>query len=322
MIEKPWYIPEDAITDWSANPLAAGGFGEVFTASYYGAPVAVKQLYRGYNQNELADFGREIGIWHKLTHPHVLPLLGACDTTAKPFMVSPFMPNGTLHSHFSATEPRPYGEKIRLLYQVASGMAYLHGNNIVHGDLKSLNVLLDGSSNAVVTDFGMARTKYTSATANRTRRDQPTGGTLDYMAPEMLDDDDPMGSSITTDIYAFGITMYEVLNDCKPIWVTADGQPMRPTAIERQVLRGNRPKRLDDIPDDIRALIERCWHQDPAMRPKFPEILAILRQSTEISPIQDVVQRPTIIAPRRLESFQPILEASTATVHARVAYQR
>ncbi|KAI9205023.1 kinase-like domain-containing protein, partial [Polychytrium aggregatum] len=279
MADRPWYIPVDAITDRSANPLAAGGFGEVFTASYYDAPVAVKQLYRGYNQNELADFGREIGIWHRLSHPHVLPLLGACDTATKPFMVSPFMPNGTLHNHFTtAPEPRPISEKVRLLYQVASGMAYLHGNNIVHGDLKSLNVLLDGTFSAVVTDFGMSRTKHTSATANRTRRDQPAGGTLDYMAPEMLDYDDPVGSSKATDVYAFGITMYEVLNNCRPIWVTADGQPMRERVIESQVLRGNRPKQFDDIPSGIHALIERCWHQDPAMRPKFPEILAILRQ--------------------------------------------
>ncbi|KAI9205929.1 kinase-like domain-containing protein [Polychytrium aggregatum] len=276
MAEKQWYIPEDAITDRSANPLAVGGFGEVFTASYYGAPVAVKQLYRGYNQNELADFGREIGIWHRLSHPHVLPLLGACDTATKPFMVSPFMPNGTLHRHIStATPPRPLGEKIRLLYEIASGMAYLHGN-IVHGDLKSLNVLLDRSFSAVVNDFGLSKTKHTSATANRTRRDQPTGGTLEYMAPEMLDDDNPVGSSKATDVYAFGITIYEVLNDCRPIWVTADGQPMRERVIESQVLRNHRPKQLEGIPDDIRALIERCWHQDPAERPKFSETLAIL----------------------------------------------
>ncbi|KAI9193639.1 kinase-like domain-containing protein, partial [Polychytrium aggregatum] len=254
--------------------LAAGGFGEVFKASYYGAPVAVKQLYRGYNQNELADFGREIGIWHRLSHPHVLQLLGACDTTAKPFMVSPFMPNGTLHNHFaSAPEPRPLSEKVRLLYQVASGMAYLHGNNIVHGDLKSLNVLLDGTFSAVVTDFGMSRTKHTSASANRTRRDQPTGGTLEYMAPEMLDDETMAGSSKATDVYAFGITLYEVFSDCKPIWVTNDGQPMRERVIESQVVKGNRPKQFDGIPDVIRDLIERCWHHDPAQRPKFPEIL-------------------------------------------------
>ncbi|KAI9190610.1 kinase-like domain-containing protein, partial [Polychytrium aggregatum] len=274
MADKPWYIPEEAITDRSVNPIAAGGFGEVFKASYYGAPVAIKQLYRGYNQNELADFGREIGIWHRLSHPHILPLLGACDTATKPFMVSPFMPNGTLRNHFAtAPTPRPLGEKIRLLYEVASGMAYLHGNNIVHGDLKSLNVLLDGSSNAVVTDFGMSRTKHTSASANRTRRDQPTGGTLEYIAPEMLDDERPTGSSKATDVYAFGVTLYEVFNDCKPIWVTIDGQPMRESVVERLVLRGVRPKQFDGIPDDIRALIERCWHQDPSQRPKFPEIL-------------------------------------------------
>ncbi|KAI9207483.1 kinase-like domain-containing protein, partial [Polychytrium aggregatum] len=164
-------------------------------------------------------------------------------------------------------------EKIRLLYRVASGMAYLHANNIVHGDLKSLNVLLDSAFNAVVADFGMSRTKHNSATMNRTRRSQPVGGTLSYMAPEMLDDEQPAGSSKSTDVYAFSIIGYEVMNNCRPVWVTVDGQPMRERIIEAQVVKGNRPKPVEGIPDDIWALIERCWHQEPGQRPKFPEIL-------------------------------------------------
>ncbi|KAI9197101.1 kinase-like domain-containing protein, partial [Polychytrium aggregatum] len=168
--ERPsWRISLSDITGRSANPIGRGGFGEVFTGTYFGSKVAIKQLLGNYNNRELADYNYEISIWKQLSHPNILPLLGTCDqdddgNPISPFMVSPFMPNGTLLNHVSdANDHVPLDEKLRLLYQVASGMAYLHGRRIIHGDLKAANVLLDGLNNAVVTDFGMSRTKHTSA---------------------------------------------------------------------------------------------------------------------------------------------------------------
>ncbi|KAI9202830.1 kinase-like domain-containing protein [Polychytrium aggregatum] len=281
MAQTPsWFIPEANITNWSAGPFSAGGFGEVFKADYFGSPVAVKQLYRSFSQSELLDFRREISIWYGLNHQHILPLFGACDrgTTGgaiRPFMVSPFMRNGSLHAYVASTSqpPSSLDSRLALLFQVASGMAYLHDKNIVHGDLKPQNILLDHGMQAVVADFGMSRTRRSSMSAGR---GQPSGGTLDYMAPEMLDDENPADSSKHTDVYAFGTTMYEVLNSGKPIWTTQSGQPMRDIVIVLQVTSGNRPRRLPDIPDNVWSLIERCWHQDPAQRPTLPEILASL----------------------------------------------
>ncbi|KAI9201913.1 kinase-like domain-containing protein, partial [Polychytrium aggregatum] len=276
-----WYISPSDITNRSANPIGRGGFGEVFTGTYFGSKVAIKQLLGNYNNRELAEYNHEINIWKQLSHPHILPLLGACDrddegNPISPFMVSPFMPNGTLRNHV-ANNNVPLEEKLRLLFQAASALAYLHSRRIIHGDLKALNILLDGLNNAVVTDFGMSRTKHTSASLDRNRSMGPTGGTEGYVAPEMLDDDDPSGTTMKTDVYAFAITMYEVLNDAKPVWVTNNGQAMLGRAIERISCNGRRPKRIDGIPDDIWALIERCWAQDPAARPAFTEILAGLQ---------------------------------------------
>ncbi|KAI9203614.1 kinase-like domain-containing protein [Polychytrium aggregatum] len=194
-------------------------------------------------------------------------------------MVSPFMPNGTLRSFVSDPDNvRPLDDKLRLLLQVAAGMAYLHDKRIVHGDLKTQNVLIDPAFNAVVSDFGMARVKHTAATANRTRaaNQHSAGGTLDYMAPEMLDDDNPSDSTKQTDVYAFGITMYEVLNDGRTIWVTGNGQPMRDVVVMRQLFLGNRPKRPGNISDALWDVVEQCWHQDPSLRPSFPEIAVLL----------------------------------------------
>ncbi|KAI9207427.1 kinase-like domain-containing protein, partial [Polychytrium aggregatum] len=275
---QSWFIPNDAVTDWSTKPIASGGFGEVFTASYYGTRVAAKRLHSRFNDQALVYFEREIGIWHRLSHPHILPLLGACDKDASgksihPFMVSPFMPNDTLLKFVSdPSNPRSVKEKLRLLYQVAAGMSYLHGNRVVHGDLKAVNVLLDASFNSVITDFGLSRTKHTSASAARVKGSSSSGGTPGYMAPEMLDDE-PAGSSKNTDVFAFAMTMYEVLNDGKESWITKDNAPMKQAQIISQLLQHKRPKQFPGIPDDIWALIDRCWAHEPTDRPSFPDIL-------------------------------------------------
>ncbi|KAI9183750.1 uncharacterized protein BJ171DRAFT_554537, partial [Polychytrium aggregatum] len=198
-------------------------------------------------------------------------------------MVSPFMPNGTLRDYV-ANNNISLEEKLSLLYQVASALAYLHARRIIHGDLKAANILLDKSFQAIVTDFGLSRTKHTSASMNHNRNGGSTGGTEGYMAPEMLDDENPSGTTIKTDVYAFAITMYEALTNASPVWISVDGQALRSRAIERLVEKGKRPKRLDGIPGDIWSLIEACWHQDPAMRPAFKDIVLSLSDYKDIHP--------------------------------------
>ncbi|KAI9202617.1 kinase-like domain-containing protein, partial [Polychytrium aggregatum] len=83
----------------SAKPICSGGFGDVYTATYFGTRVAVKQLRCSCLEQEIGEFRREIRVWHQLSHNHILPLRGACDTVEKLFMVSPFMENSTLKSY-------------------------------------------------------------------------------------------------------------------------------------------------------------------------------------------------------------------------------
>ncbi|KAI9193588.1 uncharacterized protein BJ171DRAFT_525134 [Polychytrium aggregatum] len=132
----------------------------------------------------------------------------------------------------------------------------------------------------------MARTK--QATATSITIDRHAGGTLIYMAPEMLDLEQPRGASFKTDVFAFGISLYEVLNDGKDIWVDVDGRPLNLRTIERQICNGRRPPRLGRIPEAIWALIEKCWHQDPTQRPTFTSILATLEPYQLRAPPQGV----------------------------------
>ncbi|KAI9201790.1 kinase-like domain-containing protein, partial [Polychytrium aggregatum] len=277
VVKETWRIAPNSITNRSDEPIAQGGFGEVYTATYFGSDVAIKQLLAKYGEEEIKEFRREIEIWYKLNHSNILPLHGACDLVEKPFMVSPFMKNGTLRSFVS--DPacrRSISDKLRLMYQVASGMAYLHSNGIIHADLKSDNVFIDSGNNAVIADFGLAKTKRTSIRSQRSRTNNSICGTVIYMAPEMLDDEEPTGSSRETDVYAFGVTFFEILKDGRDTWVTKDGGPMHQMTVVRQVCKGKRPKRFDGIPDQIWSLVESCWHQDPYHRPSFVDILSQL----------------------------------------------
>ncbi|KAI9205245.1 uncharacterized protein BJ171DRAFT_501511 [Polychytrium aggregatum] len=272
MKNETWRIPSNLITDWSPQPIASGGFGEVYRASYFGTDVAVKKLLASYPEREMVQFRSEIAIWATLNHPHILTLLGACDTIEKPFMASPFMPNGTLHKYVSHPHwTPPQGEVVRILYEVASGMAYLHNKGIVHSDLKSLNILLDAGYRAVISDFGMSHTKVTSSMAAANR----VGGTCDYMAPELLDYN-PCQTNFKTDVFAFGITFYETFAKGQA-WTTNTGTPMDTRAVTSHILHQIRPRKRDDIPENIWCLITQYWHQEPAERPKFTDIIAQLK---------------------------------------------
>ncbi|KAI9193103.1 kinase-like domain-containing protein, partial [Polychytrium aggregatum] len=269
-----WIIPAESITNWVLAPVAHGGFGEVYRASYNGIDVAVKQPFRGQNNRLLDDFRKEIAIWSKLSHPHVLPFIGACDNNSKHCVVSPFMPNGTLHAYISnPSSVRPLNEKLCLLYQVASGMAYLHANNIAHGDLKPINVLMDKSFSAVIADFGLACIRADSDRSDN--REGSISGTPGFMAPELLGG--PHQTLITkrSDVFAFAIAAVEVIKDGRPAW-TRNGNRLDNGSITRHVLRGDRPARISGVSDDVWQLISECWAQAPDGRPKFPAIVEAL----------------------------------------------
>ncbi|KAI9190669.1 kinase-like domain-containing protein [Polychytrium aggregatum] len=203
-----WSIPSDAIKDRSIKPFASGGFGNVYRATYHGAPVAVKYL-NGSHQQRFAEMEYEIGIWHKLSHPNVLQFLGAHLDMHRMLMVSPCMKNGHIWDYVCHHSPCPLVQKLRFMFQVACGMSYLHRRNVIHGDLQPTNILINDSPCAVVADFGLARVKVSTAVS--VRQYEGFTGTYDYAAPEILRDVDPVETSKEGDVFAFAITTYEVL---------------------------------------------------------------------------------------------------------------
>lgn len=86
--------------------------------------------------------------------------------------------------------------------ELASALAYLHGRGFVHGDLKGANVLVSAEVGILLCDFGLAKMVDTNTSTSRAGL-----GTLRWQAPEVMDG---ASKSFESDIYAFGLTIYEV----------------------------------------------------------------------------------------------------------------
>ena len=110
-------------------------------------------------------------------------------------------------------------------------------------------------------------------------------GTYAWTAPETLEDDEV---SCASDVYAFGVIVWETLTKRVP-W---DGKT--PPQISVKVVRGERPapvpNRATVAPPALLDLMQRCWHQDPAQRPTFPEIV---RKLTELKAASGMVWSPS-----------------------------
>ncbi|KAI9206802.1 uncharacterized protein BJ171DRAFT_579169 [Polychytrium aggregatum] len=271
MRDEPWRILPKHVVNWSPQPIAEGGFGAVYRATYHGADVAVKQLHSKMDSRQILKFHEEISHWHQLDHPHVLKLLGACDLVEKPFMISAFMANGSLADLVSHPyKPIPVEQKYRLIYEVSSGMAYLHSRSIVHGDLKGSNVLINEAGRALIADFGMARTRSISLSFSTAKAAPDNSrGTMAYMAPELF----TTRSSFKSDVYAFAMTAYEVFTDGT---VPFEDEGIHVDIFPACLAQGRRPERHQGVPDDAWDWMQLWWKQAPDERPDFTTIMMTL----------------------------------------------
>ncbi|KAG9043647.1 hypothetical protein FS837_009307 [Tulasnella sp. UAMH 9824] len=207
---------------------------------------------------DLRLFNEEATIWHTLDHPHVLPLRGiyVCPSGFT-YLVSPYMDNGDLMSYL---KHNPLVDRRGLLCDIASAIAYLHSLEIIHGDIKARNILVSQDGEVRLCDFGLS--KYSSWTTSEGRKG---AGTIRWQSPELLFDE---SKSFKSDVYAFGITIYEVLSGNIPFGSSSDG-----AIVYNVVLRNTRPPCLPKFSPTGQsyattwALARECWHRVADSRP-------------------------------------------------------
>ena len=243
--------------------------GGVSAIVYYGKDkrtgqeVAIKKFkFRKLNGSRLQSFQREVAVLAMANHPALLKLVGITDKL--PFcIIMEWMPNHSLYHDLHVYHHLDQTGKTIALFDIARGMQFLHSRQIVHRDLKSLNVLLDANDKAKICDFGFSRH------ASDATFMQQSIGTPHWMAPEVLQRNAHYTSKI--DVYAFGILTWEVATGHVP-YAGMDSQ-----SIVQQVLSNDiRPPLPTDLNPQMRDLITMCWERDPALRPTFDTIVRIL----------------------------------------------
>jgi protein kinase-like protein len=262
--------------------LGGGGMSRVFLAveTALGRQVVVKVLLPELAASVSVDrFRREIQLAAQLSHPHIVPLLAAGDAGGLPWFTMPYVTGESLGNRLLREGELPVLDTIRILRNLASALAYAHAQGVVHRDIKPDNVLLSHGV-AVVTDFGVA--KALTASAGQSYRHSGltsmgvTLGTPAYMAPEQATADPGLDHRV--DIYAFGITAYEMLTSQTPFQGRSPHEVLGAhLATIPQPVTSRRP----GLPPLLAHLIMKCLEKRPADRPQTAsELMATLDMLT------------------------------------------
>ncbi|KAL6226206.1 hypothetical protein ACLB2K_000169 [Fragaria x ananassa] len=247
--------------------LGSGTFGTVYHGKWRGTDVAIKRINNrcfagkpSEQERMRNDFWNEAINLADLHHPNVVAFYGVVidGPGGSVATVTEFMVNGSLRNALQKNE-KSLDKRKRLLIamDVAFGMEYLHGKNIVHFDLKSDNLL--------VGDLGLSKVKCQTLISGGVR------GTLPWMAPELLNGSSSLVSE-KVDVFSFGIVLWELLTGEEPYGDLHYGAIIG--GIVSNTLRPPIPESCDP---EWKSLMERCWSAEPSERLNFTEIANQLR---------------------------------------------
>ncbi|XP_051132708.1 serine/threonine-protein kinase STY46-like [Andrographis paniculata] len=267
-------IPHDGTDVWEINPqnlkfegkVASGSYGDLYKGTYCSQEVAIKILKAERLNTELQkEFAQEVYIMRKIRHRNVVQFIGACTRPPNLCIVTEFMSGGSVYDYLrekKGTFTLPALLKVAI--DVSKGMNYLHQNNIVHRDLKSANLLMDENEVVKVGDFGVARVKAQTGVMTAET------GTYRWMAPEVIEH---KSYDHKADVFSFGVVIWELLTGKLPY----DNMTPLQAAVG-VVQKGLRPSIPKNTHPQLSELLEKCWQQDPTLRPDFSEITEILQK--------------------------------------------
>lgn len=268
--------------------VGEGAYGEVFRAKDTRAQpmrrVAIKVLRRRVGDEHAASrrfVAREIALLKRMQQVGgsanvvgiVEPQVG--EHRGKMFIVLEFVDGRSLKEWLEEKQMVPVSDAMRIAVGMARGLSAIHAASGVHRDLKPSNVRLRNGREAVILDVGVARGLWDTETMT------VTGGgpmTMRYASPEQLE-----GRRVepASDIYAFGLILYEMLVGTVPLVGRTLGETLRRRTIERPVLVSDvRP----DVPHSLARVITHCLEFEPTRRPSAPQVVKLLNGTVDPTP--------------------------------------
>ena len=294
--------------------LGKGGFGTVYKAKhrYLQSDHVIKRLHEEYSSDEdyVRKFIAEGQVIRRLRDCPFIVAVEHMTLTADQYLIliMEFMPGGDL-CHLM--QERPYftvAEATGFAVQIAEGLRAAHALDLIHRDIKPANILLAANrKKAKLTDFGIAADHQNAQVTSVVR-----GGSLGYAAPEQWT---TAGRNLDgrADIYALGVTLYQMLTGCMPYaaadigaWIEAvrTTQPIHPCRLR------------DDMPEDLDRLVMQMIEVRREHRP--PTIESVIECLRPYADIADWSRSSTLrILPERELPLPPPPAPTVPTVAQR-----
>jgi Tol biopolymer transport system component len=280
--------------------IGRGGMGTVYRAidTKLHRSVAIKFL-----STALADtqarrrFQQEAETASALNHPHIVTVHDVGEHDGQQYLVSELIDGGTLNDWLAVSRDRPWRQSVEMLIGVADAIAAAHRVGIVHRDVKPGNILIGRNGYAKLADFGLAKLLDDGAqrAASAQSRAAPTGvgvviGTVAYMSPEQAAGR-PLDAR--TDVFSFGVVLYEALAGRRPFEAANDLELLKTIA------HGAPPPLPAQVPEPVRAIVEKALEKDPADRYQHMQDLVVdLRRAVRKSGAQQPSNVDAAHAPR------------------------
>src|SRR6266516_2545142 len=243
--------------------IGRGGMGVIYRARQRHSRriVALKRIlsYLADSQETLARFRREAQAAAKLDHPNILPIYEVSESEeGLPFFSMKFAGGGSLLEAAPALRSEPR-RVVALIAKVARALQYAHDQGILHRDLKPGNILLDGHSEPLVSDFGLA--KWLEPIGDLTRTPS-IFGTPGYIAPEQVNGSEGKLTP-AADVYSLGAVLFHLLTGRPP--VTGE----HALKVIQQAAEKPAPKLRSLAPAldrDLETICAKCLEREPQTR--------------------------------------------------------
>ncbi|GMH02469.1 hypothetical protein Nepgr_004308 [Nepenthes gracilis] len=288
----PIEVLQEATNNFSDSAiLGRGGFGVVYKGILPdGTQIAVKRMESNViGTKGLAEFQAEIAVLTKVSHKHLVALLGYCVNGHERMVIYEYMPQGTLGQHLfewkeTGLLPLVWRQRLVIALDVARGVEYLHSlaqKNFIHRDLKPSNILLGVDMRAKVSDFGLVKNAPEGKYSVETR----LAGTFGYLAPEYA----ATGRvNRKVDVFAFGVILMEMITGRRALDESLPDEQAHLVPWLRRVIisKENLRKSIDPFlePDEemytsisrVAELAVHCTAREPSQRPDMGHLVNIL----------------------------------------------
>ncbi|KAL9686173.1 hypothetical protein QQ045_023628 [Rhodiola kirilowii] len=277
--------------------IGEGGFGAVYKGVLpkSGVEVAVKKV-AGNSVQGMQEFVAEVESLGRLRHKHLVNLQGWCKRKDDLLLIYDYIQNGSLDSFLYSPQKKKvlnWEQRFNILKGIASGLLYLHEEweqVVIHRDVKSNNVLVDGDMNGRLGDFGLARLSDHGKNFNTTK----VVGTIGYIAPEMARTGK---ASTSSDVFSYGVLLLEVACGRRPI--DPDVQPEHLILMDWVIHCQQMGNILDASDPNLKSSVEveemvlvlklglLCSHQRPEARPTMRQVVRYLNGDDKMPEIDD-----------------------------------